>query len=63
MNQIDQNNIDEMILILKDKGICIVQSTDEESYGRYDWVSDVDGSDVSFDTEYEAMMDAINKFD
>ena len=63
MNQINKSNIDEMLLLLNAKGICIVQSTDEESYGRYDWVSDVGGSDVSFDTEYEAMMDAISKFD
>ena len=54
MNQINKSNIDEMLLLLNAKGIYIVQSTDEESYGRYDWVSDVGGSDVLFDTEYEA---------
>ena len=40
-------------------GIRIVQSEDEETLGRWDWLSDEEASDTSFDTEREAMLNAL----
>lgn len=43
--------------------IRIVQSEDAETLGRWDWVSEFDASDTSFDTEREAMLDALREND
>ncbi len=44
-------------------GIRIVQSEDEETIGRWDWVTNTEGSDTSFDTERAAMRDALSRLD
>lgn len=42
-------------------GITVTQSDDTEDFGKWLWVGNGDGSDISFDTEREALRDALGE--
>jgi len=50
-------------ITLANHGIRLVQATEPEVYGRWDWIDDVgnNASDMSFATEEEAMEDAVDR--
>jgi hypothetical protein len=45
--------------ICEEAGIRVVQSSDEGTMGRWDWISSIDASDVSLDTEQDAAEEAV----
>lgn len=52
-------DIDKARQLLNNMGVRLVQATEPEIYGRWDWIDDANGnaSDMSFPTEEEAIED------